>query len=147
MIGATNGDAARPNGGPLADTRAIGILIVDDQADVRRALSSLLKLIPDCLLVGEANDGREALTLAFEIQPDLIIMDVNMPRMDGFEATRKLRQMMPAARVLILTQHDSPQAVAAAKGAGACGYLVKSDSRNLSRAIAAVSKGLPYFPA
>jgi DNA-binding NarL/FixJ family response regulator len=94
-----------------------------------------------------SNDGREALTLAFEIQPDLIIMDVNMPRMDGFEATRKLRQMMPAARVLILTQHDSPQAVAAAKGAGACGYLVKSDSRNLSRAIAAVSKGLPYFPA
>jgi len=147
LIGADNGDAARPSGGPLADTHAIGILIVDDQADVRRALSSLLKLIPDCLLVGEANDGREALTLAFEIQPDLIIMDVNMPRMDGFEATRKLRQMMPGARVLILTQHDSPQAVAAAKGAGACGYLVKSDSRNLSRAIAAVSKGLPYFPA
>jgi DNA-binding NarL/FixJ family response regulator len=131
----------------VANTQSIGVLIVDDQADVRRALSGLLKLLPDCFLVGEADNGLEALSLAFQIKPDIILMDVNMPRMDGFEATNQLRQLLPGTKVLILTQHDSPQAVAAAKGAGACGYLVKSDSRNLSRAIAAVSKGLPYFPA
>jgi len=133
--------------GPLANTESIGVLIVDDQPDVRRALSGLLKLLPGCFLVGEADNGVEALALASQIKPDIILMDVNMPRMDGLEATNHLRQLLPDTKILILTQHDSPQAVAAAKGAGACGYLVKSDSRNLSRAIAAVSKGLPYFPA
>jgi DNA-binding NarL/FixJ family response regulator len=104
-------------------------------------------MLPNCFLAGEANNGLEALNLAFQIKPDIILMDVNMPRMDGFEATNQLRQLLPSARVLILTQHDSPQAVAAARGAGACGYLVKSDSRNLNSAIVAVSKGLLYFPA
>jgi len=131
----------------LANTQSIGVLIVDDQADVRRALCGLLKMLPNCFLAGEANNGLEALNLAFQIKPDIILMDVNMPRMDGFEATNQLRQLLPSARVLILTQHDSPQAVAAARGAGACGYLVKSDSRNLNSAIVAVSKGLLYFPA
>lgn len=131
----------------MANTQSIGVLIVDDQADVRRALCGLLKMLPNCFLAGEANNGLEALNLAFQIKPDIILMDVNMPRMDGFEATNQLRQLLPSARVLILTQHDSPQAVAAARGAGACGYLVKSDSRNLNSAIVAVSKGLLYFPA
>lgn len=131
----------------MANTQSIGVLIVDDQAEVRRALSGLLKMLPDCFLAGEADNGLEALNLAFQIKPDIVLMDVNMPRMDGFEATNQLRKLLPSAKILILTQHDSPQAVAAAKGAGACGYLVKSDSRNLSRAIAAVSKGLPFFPA
>jgi DNA-binding NarL/FixJ family response regulator len=104
-------------------------------------------MFPDCLLAGEANDGREALNLALQIKPDIVLMDVNMPEMDGLEATNQLRKLLPDTKVLILTQHDSPQAVAAAKGAGACGYLVKSDSRSLSSAIGAVSKGLQYFPA
>jgi two-component system response regulator DesR len=131
----------------MANIQPIGVLIVDDQPEVRRALSGLLKMLPDCFLVGEANDGHEALDLAPQIKPDLVIMDVNMPGMDGFEATKQLREILPGTKVLILTQHDSPQAVDAAKGAGACGYVVKSDSRNLSSAIAAVSKGLSYFPA
>lgn len=131
----------------MTNTQSIGVLIVDDQADVRRALSGLLKMFPDCFLAGEANDGQEALNLASKIKPDVVIMDVNMPGMDGFEATKQLRKMLPSTKVLILTQHDSPQAVDAAKGAGAHGFLVKSDSRNLSSAIAAVSRGLQYFPA
>ncbi len=131
----------------MASTQSIGILIVDDQPEVRRALSRLLKMFPECFLAGEANDGQEALNLASQIKPDIVIMDVNMPGMDGLEATKQLRVVVPSTRVLILTQHDSPQAVDAAKGAGAYGYLVKSDSRNLSSAIAAVSKGLQYFPA
>jgi two-component system, NarL family, nitrate/nitrite response regulator NarL len=130
----------------LANTQSIGVLIVDDQAEVRRALRHLLRMFPDCFLAGEANDGQEALNLATQIKPDIVLMDVNMPVMDGFEATKQLREMLPDTKVLILTQHNSPQAVDAAKGAGAYGFLVKSDSRNLSSAIAAVSKGLPYFP-
>jgi two-component system NarL family response regulator len=130
----------------MANTQSIGILIVDDQADVRRALSGLLSMLPDCFLAAEANCGREALNLATQLRPDIILMDVNMPEMDGFETTKQLRQIMPDAKVIIFTQHDSPQAVDAAKSAGASGFLAKSDTRKLSSAIATVSKGLPYFP-
>jgi two-component system, NarL family, nitrate/nitrite response regulator NarL len=103
-------------------------------------------LLPDCFLAAEASNGKEALTLAIEIKPDVVLMDVNMPEMDGFETTTQLRKLLPDSKVIILTQHDSPQAVDAAKSAGASGFLVKSDTRQLSSAIATVSKGLPYFP-
>jgi DNA-binding NarL/FixJ family response regulator len=131
----------------MANTQSIGIVIVDDQADVRRALSGLLKMLPDCFLAAEASSGREALSLAIQLKPDIILMDVNMPEMDGFETTKQLRNIVPDTKVIILTQHDSPQAVDAAKSAGASGFLVKSNTRRLSSAIAAVSKGLPYFPS
>jgi DNA-binding NarL/FixJ family response regulator len=130
----------------MAKTQSIGILIVDDQADVRRALSGLLRLLPDCFLAAEASDGREALSLAFQLRPDVVLMDINMPEMDGFETTKQLLQLLPNTNVIILTQHDSPQAVDAAKSAGALGFLAKSDTRKLSSAIAAVSKGQTYFP-
>ena len=130
----------------MANTQSIGILIVDDQADVRRALCGLLKMLPDCFLAAEANGGREALNLAAQLRPDIILMDVNMPEMDGFETTKQLLLSCPDTKVIILTQHDTLQAVDAAKSAGASGFLAKSDAGKLSSAIAAVSRGLPYFP-
>ena len=125
----------------------IAIMIVDDQTDVRRALKGLLQMLQDCYVAAEAENGQDALRLAPEIKPDIILMDLNMPEMDGFETTRKLREIVPDAKVIILTQHDSPEVVDAARSARAAGFVAKTKSRELPDAIAAVRKGVPYFPS
>jgi len=104
----------------------IGILIVDDQALFREGLASLLMTQPDMRVVGEASDGEEAVTKAEQLRPDLILMDIRMPRVDGLEATRRIRPVLPNAKIVMLTISDVAQELFDAMRSGASGYLLKN---------------------
>lgn len=120
----------------------IRILIVDDQRLMREGLRTLLELEPDMETVGEAEDGISALDTYAEKQPDVVLMDIRMPRLDGVEATRRLLARWPAARVIILTTFDDDQSVFEGLRAGALGYLLKDVSGSeLAEAIRRVAAG------
>jgi DNA-binding NarL/FixJ family response regulator len=102
------------------------ILIADDQALVRGGLRMILDAQPDLNVVGEAADGRQALQLAHELSPDLVLMDVRMPELDGLETTRRLLARQPNAKVLVLTTFDLDEYVYDAIRAGASGFLLKT---------------------
>jgi PAS domain S-box-containing protein len=122
------------------------LLIVDDHEVVRRGVRSLLVGQSDIEICGEAIDGHDALDKARELKPDLIVMDVSMPRLNGLEATRQVRSMLPNCEILILSQHESPEMARQALKAGACGYVVKSSIvKDLISAIHKVSKGEYFF--
>jgi DNA-binding NarL/FixJ family response regulator len=104
---------------------AIRVLAADDQRVVREGLAMLLGLLPDVEVVGTAADGEEVLALAAELRPDVILMDLRMPRMDGVEATRRLRERDPAVKVIVLTTYADDRSVLDALRAGALGYLTK----------------------
>lgn len=119
----------------------VRILVADDHPVVRHGLRTLLGSRPQWEIIDEAEDGIEAVEKADRLQPDVILLDVSMPRMDGLEACRRIRQIVPKAEVLIVTQHDSPQMMREAVRAGARGYVVKSDAaRDLLAAVDAVSQ-------
>ena len=99
------------------------VLIVDDHEVVRKGVRSLLLTRPDLDVCGEAIDGRDAVEKAAQLKPDVIVMDVSMPRLNGLEATRLIRGYVPKAEILILSQHDSPELVRQAFTAGARGYV------------------------
>lgn len=121
---------------------AITLLLADDHAVVREGLRSLLAQQADFRVVGEAADGRQAVALARELQPDLVLMDIAMPLLNGLDATRQLRKALPATLVLILSAHGDDAFVAAAFEAGAAGFLLKqSTSRELCQAIRQVRQG------
>ena len=101
------------------------MLAADDQRVVREGLAMLLGLLPDVEVVGTAADGEEVLALAAELRPDVILMDLRMPRMDGVEATRRLRERDPAVKVVVLTTYADDRSVLDALRAGALGYLTK----------------------
>lgn len=103
----------------------IRVLIVDDHAILREGLRSLLNLQADIQVVGEASDGQAALELVRQLRPDVVLMDISMPVMDGLEATRRLKQEFPETRILILTQHDNREYVFSLLQAGAVGYVLK----------------------
>jgi DNA-binding NarL/FixJ family response regulator len=103
----------------------IRVLAADDQRVVREGLAMLLGLLPDVEVVGTAADGEEVLALAAELRPDVILMDLRMPRMDGVEATRQLRERDPAVKVVVLTTYADDRSVLDALRAGALGYLTK----------------------
>jgi DNA-binding NarL/FixJ family response regulator len=103
----------------------IRVLAADDQRVVREGLAMLLGLLPDVEVVGTAADGEEVLALAAELKPDVILMDLRMPRMDGVEATRRLRERDPAVKVVVLTTYADDRSVLDALRAGALGYLTK----------------------
>ena len=105
----------------------IRVLIVDDSPPVRHGLQSILRAYSDMDVVGEATDGREAIVIAEQVQPDVILMDAQMPGMDGAEATRHIKERWPSIKVLFLTVHSSY--VEAAMAAGADGHLMKDCSR------------------
>jgi len=120
----------------------IRLLIVDDQRLMREGLRTLLELEPDLLVAGEAGDGQEALQQYASLQPDVVLMDIRMPVMDGVEATRRLRLDYPHARVIILTTFDDDTYVFDGLRAGALGYLLKDVSGDeLAEAIRQVAKG------
>jgi DNA-binding NarL/FixJ family response regulator len=124
---------------------AIRILIVDDHPVVRHGLRNLLEGQPGWEVVGEAADGLEALEKADRLNPDVILLDVSMPKMNGLEACRLIRKAVPASEILIVTQHDSSQMMREALDAGARGYVVKSNAgRDLVEAVEAVSQHKPF---
>ncbi|PSM49874.1 DNA-binding response regulator [Chroococcidiopsis sp. CCALA 051] len=120
----------------------IQILVVDDQSLIRQGLKALLELDPELTVVGEAENGQLALQLAQELRPDVILMDIRMPLMDGVAATREILQQLPQTKVLVLTTFDDDEYVKAAIAHGAMGYLLKdTPSEELAVAIHAVHKG------
>lgn len=121
---------------------AIRILIADDHAVVREGLRALIEAKPDMELVGEAEDGAEAVLLAHSLKPDVILLDLVMPRMDGIEAISAIRRENPTARILVLTSFAGDDKVFPAIKAGALGYLLKdSSSQALIEAIREVYRG------
>jgi DNA-binding NarL/FixJ family response regulator len=120
----------------------IRILLVDDQRLMREGLRILLELEPDLKIVGEAGDGQAALQAYADLQPDVVLMDVRMPGMDGVEATWRLRERWPDAHVIILTTFDDDEYVFEGLRAGALGYLLKDVSgHNLAEAVRTVAAG------
>lgn len=122
------------------------ILVVDDQPYVRRAVRSLLESKREWEICGEAADGREALEKTEELRPDVVIMDMSMPKLNGLEATRFIHQRFPASEVVILTLHDFPDLPRLARDAGAKGCVLKGDSSELLiPAVQSVSNCTPFF--
>lgn len=120
----------------------IRILLVDDQRLMREGLRILLELEPDLKVVGEAKDGKAGLSAYAELQPDVVLMDVRMPGMDGVEATWRLRERWPDARIMILTTFDDDEYVFEGLRAGAMGYLLKDVSgQDLADAVRTVAAG------
>ena len=124
----------------------IRILVADDHAAFRSGLAALLRTQPGLVLAGEAETGIEAVELALDLQPDVVIMDLNMPGLDGISATRRIVDASPHIAVLVLTMADDDAALFDAVRAGARGYVLKgADRGELSRAIRAVASGEAIF--
>ena len=122
------------------------VLVVDDHEVVRRGVVSLLRTRADCMVCGEAGDGQEAIEKARALKPDIVIMDVSMPALNGIDATRALRTVLPSCEIIVLSQHDSPEMARQAFKAGARGYVVKSSvSQNLMAALDKVSRHESFF--
>lgn len=136
----TNGMAPRQH------AARIKVLIVDDHAVLRQALRMLLENQNEVEVVGDAGNGREALDAAEKTQPDVVLMDMVMPGLNGLEATRQIRRRVPKAKVLILTGYMEDEQILAALRAGASGYVVKkSDVQELLLGIQTVHRGNTYF--
>jgi NarL family two-component system response regulator LiaR len=128
----------------MIDTQPIRILIADDHAVVREGLRGLITAEPGMEVVGEAADGLEAISQAHTLQPDVILLDMVMPRRDGLAALTAIKQDNPNARILVLTSFDDDERVFAAIKAGALGYLLKDSSpQQLLQAIRDVYQGQP----
>jgi DNA-binding NarL/FixJ family response regulator len=124
----------------------IHILLADDHAVVRQGFKMILAAQPDMEIVGEAGNGREALDLASQLQPDVIVMDVAMPELNGIEATRRVADVSPRSRVLALSMHKDSVYVREILRAGARGYLLKdSVSSDLLAAVRAIARGEGYL--
>jgi len=106
------------------------VLVVDDHAVIRRGVQGILSTYPEWDLCGEADNGQDAIRLAGELAPEVVIMDVSMPGMNGLEATRIIHEVLPDTKVLLLTLHSSSEFVRSAFRAGARGYVLKSDAEN-----------------
>jgi DNA-binding NarL/FixJ family response regulator len=120
----------------------VRVLLADDQRLVRESLGTLLGLLDDIEFVAAASDGEEALALAAQHRPDVVLMDLRMPRVDGIEATRRLRQRDPDVRVIALTTYADDESVLGALRAGARGYLTKDASgQDIRAAILSVAQG------
>lgn len=127
---------------PTTSPKPIRILLVDDHAIVRKGLRALLAEIDDIEVVGEAADGQQAINQAAALHPDVILMDIVMPNMDGIEATQQITRQQPEARVLALTSFAADDKLFPAIKAGALGYLLKdSDPEELLQAIRQVHRG------
>jgi DNA-binding NarL/FixJ family response regulator len=122
------------------------ILIADDHELVRKGLRAVLENQPGWKVTGEAVNGRQAVEMAKQLGPDVIVLDVTMPELNGLEATRQIRKANPKAEVLILTMHESERLVSEVLAAGAHGYILKADtSRLLVSAIESLAQHQPFF--
>jgi len=126
----------------MSSSQSIRVMLVDDHAMVRRGLATFLKVFDDLELVGEADSGEGAIQLCGQIQPDVILMDLMLPGMDGTAATHLIRQQFPKTQVVVLTSFKEQEVVQNALHAGAIGYLLKDVSADeLARAIRAAHSG------
>ena len=122
------------------------ILIVDDHPVVRRGLRHLLTTQQEWEVIDEAADGLEGVEKAQYLNPDIILLDISMPKMSGLDACRLIRERAPESEILILTQHDSPQMLREALNAGARGYVVKSKAdSDLLQAVKALTEHKPFI--
>ena len=119
-------------------------LIVEDHEELRDFLRLTLQNEARCILIGEAVDGMQAVQKAEELQPDLILLDLSLPKINGMEALRRIRKRSPCSKLVILSQDSSPDIVGEALRLGAVGYLLKSDANNLSQAVDAVLQGTVF---
>ncbi len=127
-------------------TKKIRILLADDHAVVRQGFGRILAAQSDLEVIGEAGNGREAVTLAEELKPDVVVMDVSMPELNGVEATRRLTKAVPRSRVLALSMHKDSVYVREILRAGAQGFLLKDASdQDLLTAVRAVGQGQGYI--
>jgi DNA-binding NarL/FixJ family response regulator len=133
-------------GGAPADDVATRVLLADDHAAFRGGLRALLDTVGDLVVVGESETGEATVDAARALQPDVVLMDINMPGIDGVEATRRIVDAEPHIAVLVLTMHDDDETVFAAVRAGARGYLLKGAQRSeLVRAVRSVAAGEAIF--
>ena len=122
------------------------VLIAEDHAILREGLRALLSSSPDLEIIGEAGDGQQAINLARQLQPDIVLMDITMPNMNGTEAIRLIKRHSPDISIIALTVHKSEEYVRATLDAGANGYVLKDDTHNdLLNAISNVQKGNTYL--
>lgn len=120
----------------------IRVMIVDDHAMLRDGLRNILEQEPGLTVAAEASDGETAAKLAADLKPDVVLMDIHLPGIDGIEATRRIRQASPGSAVIILTMHDAAEFLFAAIREGAAGYLLKSlPSAEVVRAVQAAARG------
>lgn len=123
---------------------SIRTLIVEDHVDFRAFLRSKLQEATQCVIVGECTDGLEAVERAKELQPDLILLDLALPQLNGMEAARRIRKISPNSKIVFLSQDHSPEVAQAAFHLGAAGYLLKSDANELPLVVDAVLQGKIY---
>ncbi len=124
----------------------IRVLLVDDHAIMRDGISALLDLQDDIEIVGEASEGKEAIEKARELVPDVVVMDISMPEMDGLEATRRIKKKNPSVKVLVLTQHDNREYILSTIKSGSDGYLPKRAlGSELVAAIRAIHQGHSFL--
>jgi DNA-binding NarL/FixJ family response regulator len=126
--------------------RQVRILVADDHSIVRRGVRALLETHPGWKVCGEAATGKDAVKQAKKLRPDVAVIDITMPDLNGFEATRQIRAAVPQTEVLVLTVHESEQALREVLDAGALGYVSKSDlDLNLSTAIESLLRHKPFL--
>jgi NarL family two-component system response regulator LiaR len=129
---------------PIEQSNTIRVLVVDDHAIIRKGIRAVLDLVPDIDLVGEAEDGKQAITLDLELTPDVVLMDLMMPEMDGIACIKQIRDKRPKARILVLTNFAGEDMIFPAIKAGAMGYHLKDSSPEaLEEAIRQVYRGEP----
>ena len=125
---------------------SIHVLLADDHTLIRAGLRMVVTSQPDLAVIGEANDGREALAMADKLKPDVVVMDVGMPSLNGIEACRQIRESLPQIQVVMLSMHSDEGYVLRALKAGAKGYLLKDSAEaDLANAIRAVVAGKSFF--
>jgi DNA-binding NarL/FixJ family response regulator len=126
--------------------RKLRILIADDHALIRRGARTILQARRGWKIVGEATNGRETLEKTLKLKPDVVVVDISMPELDGVEVTRQIRKSLPDVKVLVLTMHESDQMIRRALDAGANGYLLKSDLiDDLPEAVRTVSENKSFL--
>jgi DNA-binding NarL/FixJ family response regulator len=129
----------------IPEDRQYRILVVEDHEPFRSFVSSMLRQQPNLQIVGEEQDGLEAVRQAETLQPDLILLDIGLPGLNGIEAARKIRDVAPGAKIIFLTQESAPDVVEEAFALGARGYLLKAQAGSeLLAALEAVSQGLRF---